>query len=43
MEEDGTHDTQGADPIPGTQVIHAIEGIEDVDPITDGVITNGFW
>ena len=40
MEEDGTQDTQVA---LGTQVIHAIEGIEDVDPITDGVITNGFW
>ena len=40
MEEDGTHDTQVAQ---CTQVIHAIEGIEDVDPITDGVITNGFW
>lgn len=43
MEEDGTHDTQGADPIPGTQVIHAIEGIEDIDedPIIGGRITNG--
>ena len=42
MEEDGTHDTLDAH---GTQVIHAIEGIEgiDEDPITDGVLTNGFW
>ena len=38
-EEDGTHDTLDAH---GTQVIHAIEGIEDIDedPITGGHITN---
>ena len=40
MEEDSTQDTQVAQ---GTQVTHAIEGIEDVGPIIDGVITNGFW
>lgn len=41
MEEDGTHDTLDAQ---GTQVIHAIEDIEDVDPITHGGhITNGIW
>ena len=38
MEEDGT--TPDAH---GTQVIHAIEGIEDVEPISGGHITNGFW
>ena len=36
-EEEGTHDTLDAQ---GTQVIHAIEGIEDEDPITGGLITN---
>ena len=34
MEEDGTHDT--LDDTHGTQVIHAIEGIEGVDPIIHG-------
>ena len=39
MEEDGTHDTLDAH---GTQVIHAIEGIEDIDEdhIIGGHITN---
>jgi len=35
MEEDGI--------LADTQVIHAIVGIEDVDPITGRGDPNGFW